>query len=736
MRLLYSVTLILAAFLLFLMQPMVAKAVLPRLGGSPSVWNTCMVFFQAALLGGYTYVHLSKRALGTRQQSRAHVIILAMPALAYFLGLGAILDTAVPPGESDPTAWLLVWLLVSVGPLFFAIATTAPLLQAWYGSTSLSSARDPFFLYAASNAGSLLGLFAYPFWIEPRFSLVDQVRGLTGGYAVLCLFILGCAGRVPIDSARVEDAEAVNRGRPVGVWRRLRWVGLAFVPSSLMLGVTTYLSTDIAAVPLLWVVPLGLYLLSFILAFARRRWVSTSVVARLLPGLVILLVPALAAGLVWKVWLPIHLMTFFVAGLLCHGQLADDRPGVSGLTEFYLSIAVGGVCGGAFNALLAPVVFDRPVEYPLAVVLACLALPGVGRVFEDRRQLAREMVIPGLLFLLVAGLVSEGSTWSQGFGGSVAATAAAGLFCLAVWRSRSRPLCFAASVGAVWLACGLAPGVDDRVLLRERNFFGVLRVTESGSFRRLFHGTTLHGQQSLDPRRRSEPLSYFGREGPVGQILEAPPTDDARRRVAVIGLGVGTLAAYARPGEAWDFYEIDPAIARVASDPSLFSYLADAPSGCIRLVLGDARIRLSQATQSTRYDVIVIDAFGSDAPPVHLLTREALGVYRSRLREGGLILVNLTNRYLDLEPVLGGLARDAGMACRVRRDIAADAERRRARAQLGLLESIWGVLADRDSDLGTMAEDPRWREFTDADARSLWTDDHSDLLSHLRLAFR
>jgi hypothetical protein len=736
---LFGAAVLVGAALLFIIEPLIGRKLLPWFGGSPAVWNTSLVFFQAALLASYVYVHMATTRLGVRRQSLLHAGLLLV-VLLWGLQAGG----PWPPASAapvHPTGELIALLLTTVGLPFFVVAGTAPLLQRWYAAIGPGGARDPYFLYGISNLGSLVGLLAYPLAIEPNFALVEQERLWAIGYLVLALLMLAIAvavwrsGRTssPINSA---EADRAGDDRP-DLRSRLRWTALAFVPSSLLLGVTAFLTTDLAPVALVWVIPLALYLLSFVLVFARRPLVPHTWMVRALPPLVMTLVLVLAAGLVQPFWIPVHLATFFVIALVCHGALARLRPPARGVTAYYLAIAVGGVLGGSVNALAAPIVFDRVAEYPLGVFLACLCLPGVGRDLTGR-GLAREGLVPLVIALAALGLVRNVGGLAGSRLGPLTVMLASGLAVLVLATAGTRPLRFALGVAAVLLAGGMSDGVDGRVVHRERTFFGVHRVTEitdqDGRLHRLFHGSTLHGQQRLAPAWQREPLAYYHRSGPIGQVFEvvqARPGAGAPARgplrVAVVGLGAGSLAAYARPGECWTFYEIDPAVVRIARDEHAFTFLRDCRAGTLDVVVGDARLRLRALHDGTA-DLLVLDAFSSDAIPTHLLTREAVRLYRAKLAEGGLIALHLSNRTVDLDPVVGQLARDAGLAARIR----TDGTLTRAERAAGKSTSIWAVLAARPADLGPLASDPRWRAPRLVPGDRVWTDDYCNLLGHLR----
>jgi hypothetical protein len=725
---LFATTLFLAAALLFSVQPMIAKAVLPALGGSAAVWTTCSLFFQAALLAGYAGAHALASRLGVRGQAVVHLGLLGASFLTLPIVVAPGVGVGTAPG-TGPTVALLAWLVRTAGLPFLAVATTAPLVQRWFATTRHRAARDPYFLYAASNAGSLAALVAYPLWVERHLRLGEQSSAWSTGLALLLAFVAACAGAAALRASREgephDDVEPHAGAIPGPAVRG--WVALALVPSSLMLGVTTYLTTDLAAVPLLWVVPLALYLVSFILAFSRAREPTGRVAGRVLPLLVMVQAPVMVAGLVQPFWIPLHLATFFSAAVVAHSELARRRPPAPGLTAFYLSAATGGALGGLFNAVVAPLAFNRVVEYPLALAASCLILGFRSELVRENRA----WVLPALIGTIAAALCANvGGVAESGFG-VLLTILVTGLSVLVAATHRARPVRFALAVGAVLAAGGLWDGVGGRVVDRERNFFGTLRVTQDDTarVRRLFHGSTLHGQQSLDPTRRREPSTYFDRSGPVGAFFASfeARRDRTRARVAVTGLGVGSLASYARPGQRWTFFEIDPAVVRIASDPGFFTFLADSQADALDVIVGDARLALARAPDGS-FDLIVLDAFSSDAIPVHLLTREALALYRRKLAGGGTILLNITNRYLDLAPVVALLASDAGLVCRSRLDLRPRAEEEAT----GVRGSIWAVLASRETDLGPLAVDPLWFTPSAAPGDVVWTDDHASLLGHLR----
>jgi len=734
--LLYTITLFLGSMLLFLVEPMFAKMALPLLGGSPSVWITSMLFFQAVLLAGYAYAHAGTGKLGARRQAAVHMALLAVPFLTLPI---APRRGWAPPATGGQVVWLLALLAVSVGLPFFVVSSAAPLLQRWFASTGHPRARDPYFLYRASNLGSMIALLGYPAVVEPTLRLADQGRLWAWGYGVLAAMTAACAAllwRSPVPTGP-GAAAAPDRAAPAPIAgggnghvtpaRRARWMALSFVPSSLLLGVTTHLTTDVAPIPLLWVIPLALYLLTFVLVFSPRPPLPQRLMARALPLLVLPLVATILLKAARPVWVPmlLSLLTFFVAAMVCHGRLAEDRPPASRLTEFYLWIAAGGVLGGVFNALVAPVIFDSYAEYPLAIVLACLLRPGPAAGGGRRWSRVLDLGLPIALGAVVAALA-----WWVGVGGPsnelLRRGVLVGVPTVLCFTFVERPIRFGLGVGAILLAGTVSLGAASPVLLADRSFFGAYQVTEdaAGELHFLTNGTTVHGAQSLDPARRDDPLTYYTRSGPLGQVFgatDAAGGDD----IAVVGLGAGSMACYGRPGERWTFYEIDPLVERIALDPNLFTFLRD----CLddpRIVTGDARLSLEGAADG-RYDLIAVDAFNSDAIPVHLITREAIALYLSKLADGGMLAFHISNQYVDLHPVLGNLARDVGLVSFARDDSSIS----RAESRAGKFPSDWVVMARTAADLGPIARDPRWYRL-EGDGSRVWTDDFSNILSVFR----
>jgi hypothetical protein len=719
---LFSLTLVLSAGLVFLVQPMFARFLLPLVGGAPAVWTTAMLFFQTVLLLSYLYAHWSIARFGARRQAALHLALVAGALI--FLPIGLPGD-ATPPATGTPVPWLLLTMLVSVGLPFFVVSSTAPLLQSWLADTDHPDSRDPYFLYRASNIGSAVGLLSYPFLVEPRFTLDGQGWLWSVGYGALLLLLAACAAvlwrsRRPEPAADAQQAALELPALAPG--RQVRWVALAFVPSSLMLAVTASITTNLAPIPLLWVLPLTLYLLSFILVFSRGEGAGPfhRIALWAMPPMLVVAGGVVVLGYTTPLSVVggIYLLTFFLVALACHGTLAADRPPARQLTRFYAFVSLGGALGGVFNVVIAPTVFNSLTELPIALVLAAFLLPfGVGS-WTDQISPRRDLLPP----VLVAGAGAALLTLVEGGALRWVVLVALGLLCLTFMRNPLRfGLALALAMVGVWTTT-----LDDvKVIHQERSFFGVNRV--ESEFFDLVHiyknGTITHGVQlSWAPRT---PVTYFHRTGPVGQLLDALPDRSVTDRAAIVGLGVGTMACLARRGDHWSFFEIDPAVVRVAENPKLFTYLRDC-RGRYDITVGDGRLKLGERPDGA-FGLIALDAFSSDAVPVHLLTREALAGYAAKLRPHGVIAYNITNRYVNLEPVLGNLARDAGFACYEQQDDVIGMDKP------GKYPSRWVVMGRTSADLGRVASDPRWsRCVVDAGQRT-WTDDYANVTAALHL---
>ena len=724
---LFSITLFTSAGLLFWIQPLIGKTLLPLLGGSPAVWNTCLLFFQSMLLVGYVYALASSRWLNLRLQAAVHVVLILSIAIYLFLSpVHAPVLTAAQ--HANPTLWLLKNLLLSIGLPFFIISATNPLLQSWFSKLQHRAAVDPYFLFAASNAGSLIALMAFPLVLEPGLGLHEQYRIWRVGFAILvtltCAIALKAVANVARETPRSTTPAPDNE---LTVLRRLRWLALSFAPSSLMLGVTTYITTDVASVPLLWVIPLALYLLTFVLAFSRKQFASAALLNRavVIGALVVTLI--LASGATEPTWILIlaNLGFFFVAALMCHRQLANDRPSVTHLAEYYLWIAIGGALGSVFNVLIAPVLFRSIVEYPLAIVVACMLLR-VDREDDNRRTNYLDVIYPvGLCVLtlglaMLVGFLRTSSTTIRVF-----IVVGIPLFIINHFF-RGRSMRFALGLAAVMLGSLYYSAHTDRTLHVVRNFFGTTRVTtdSTGRINTLYSGNTVHGSQFVEQSRRCEPLSYHHENGPLGQVMAVFNAAPANPRVAVIGLGVGAMAAYSKPDQEWTFYEINPDVINIARNSPYFSYLRSCASGSLNIVEGDARLNLQHAPDG-HYGLIVLDAFSSDAIPVHLVTQQALDLYLSKLTHGGILAFHISNRSLDLKPILANLAQSRNLICIGFDDL-------KPSSFEGKDPSQWVVMSRGPAEISNLSINTQWQQLDGRPGERVWSDEFSNIVRAIR----
>jgi hypothetical protein len=892
----FGLTLFVSALLLFLLEPMIGKMILPLLGGTPAVWNTCMVFYQVVLLAGYAYAHFSTTYLGTRKQALLHLVVLLVPFFFFPLDISRRL---LEGSEEGPVLRLLLVLVVCVGMPLFVVCTTAPLLQRWFAATKHRSAHDPYFLYGASNLGSMLALLAYPTLIEPSWALRQQAWHWSIAYAVLAALSVLCAWLVWQSSHRrallgerpprvATKSSGWGPGAPgwqpltgpVTWARRCHWLFLAAVPSSLMLGTTTYITTDLAAIPLLWVVPLALYLLSFIIVFSRipmfvqsaalalftvtascgmawlvwqvadetgrhelrflvlccagaaamAYWIWDLRVMDLWHKFMVLALPLLVLLVVFLVQtrasphlehnIALHLLTLFVACMVCHGELARDRPGPQHLTEFYLWMSIGGSLGGTFNALAAPLLFRTVVEHLLALAAVCFLVPplfaqkgasgarkidiilgalmlGIGGALIARHcrddgihfeylagwqwQWEAAALIGGLGLGVCWALADRRSSWERWL--DVLLPIALGLFAVGLrWaldasplgdafvpgrdRAALRParlpaliaiglpalLCytfvgrcvrFGLGVGALLLASVFTFHVAyEPPLLQVRTFFGVMEVRDLppedtgdlGTVRQLMHGTTIHGQQSLEPDHSGEPLTYYHPTGPLAQLFRTY-NHDPRRPFGVIGLGTGTMACFALPGQHVIFYDIDPTVRDLsfAEPGARFTFVAQARrrGAHPHLILGDARIQLErqQLSAAEKYRFLIVDAFSSDAIPMHLITREAVQEYLTKVSDDGLVLFHISNRYLRLAPVLANLAADLGLSAQWVED-REGCRPRQCPYYPNKFPTTWVVLARREEHLTRLGAPSYPLAVT---ASTTWPDGGTGLAAHALL---
>lgn len=702
----FVIAIFLSAALLFAVQPMVGRLVLPSMGGSPAVWNTVMVFFQASLLAGYALAHLIARLKSRRTQAAFHTI-LALGAIAS-LPIGY--SPAVFDAAHGPIVPLITGLILGVGLPALALATMSPLLQRWYATMRLKRSHDPYFLYAASNAGSLLGLLGYPLFIEPTVGLSGQTLAWSIGFALLALIMAPIW--IGLVRSRVTPGEQVAEEEPGRTPAHpIQWVVLALVPSSLLLGVTQHITTDIAAMPLFWAIPLALYLLTFIIAFVDGTGRILRITSRAVPILAVAVTVAILIDAKHPLFavLLLHLAGFFAIALGCHRRLYESRPRAEDLTRFYLFISIGGVLGGSINALLAPNLLTWVAEYPVMIALgAGLAM---GWPLWSKKLIPELAPALGFALLFAIGLLLIDHATPLGKVLLVGAPA------LACFLLSTKPARFAlALLAALLLPEFIQP--DANLIHRQRTFFGVHSVyrepARDGERHVLRHGGTIHGLQNLGS---TTPQTYYHPTGPIGVVFERLAPD---AEIGAIGLGVGSVASLARPGDTLTFYEIDDEVRRIASDESLFTYLSHSPAD-VSTIIGDGRLTVARAKPM---DLIIVDAFSSDAIPMHLMTAEALAMYAEHLRPNGVIAMHLSNRYLELEPVVAATAHEAGLVCAIWQEVPNSSQ-----LTDGKQPSVWALLAPEPDDLAPF--DEFLLQAPDLDVRP-WTDDYANVLGVMR----
>ena len=737
---LVSIVIFSGAGLLFVIQPFTARLFLPLAGGSPSLWNACMVFFQSLLLLGYTLTHLTTSHLKLRGQIVFTSILLMLP----FMFLPVVSPDKGPPPDSDPTLWFLVALATTVGVPFLLLSMAAPLLQKWLSQTRLPVGKDPYFLYAASNAGSLIGLLGYPLVVEPFLSLTAQGNWFTWGYGffsagiissgALCYFYRADSAQSEVDSSNPPEPQTLSEEPPrksIPLRRALYWVLLAFIPSSMSLGVTHHLSTEIASIPLLWALPLSVYLLTYIMAFSQRFRIETAKLSKAVPVVVGIIAFAFLRHSNEPILLIVglHLSVLFISGLLCHGLLSETRPDTANLTLFYLLLAVGGSLGGVFNALIAPFIFGSILEYPLIIALVCWIrtdeYPSQG---NWKRNLAWAGPAAVMLWMLgVRYLLGDRDSFDIG-----QLLLRDLIPPVAVWFMMSSRAGFALSTLVILMISNFFPSAHGTVIYTQRTFFGVHRVTISPDerFVQLIHGTTIHGLQNRDPDKRMLPTSYFHPSGPIGQMFRAVRearalADDRIREVGIIGLGAGSIAAYGEQSERFTYFEIDLAVIEIAENPALFTYLKDSAAQ-IRNVLGDGRKTL-EIEPDGLFDILIMDAFSSDSAPIHLLTREAFELYLRKMKPHGVLALNVSNRYLTMERVVAATLSDLGLVVLHQEDGDVSDEQRLEGKEI----SFWIVAGRDETSLGRLMRDPYWTRMKPSPSDPRWTDERATLLDML-----
>ncbi len=725
----YTLAIFVSALLLFSVQPLFTKMVLPRLGGSPAVWSVAMVFFQSLLLGGYAYAHFLTKLRNRVLPVAVHLLLLVVALLTLPLSIAS--GWGEPP-TSGYAFWLLGLFVVSIGLPFFALAANNPLLQAWFVRTGHPNGPDPYFLYASSNIGSFLALLSYPVLLEPMFTLRTQNLIWTGGYGLLIVLIAACGAlllRSPVDAAAL-NLPADHTEAPAPSWiLRARWIFLAAVPSGLLIAVTAHISTDVAAAPLLWVLPLSLYLLTWVLVFQSRPLLPHKWMLLAQPLAIAGIVILLAVGGEQNLLLTLggHQLCFFVIAMACHGELARTRPAAKYLTGFYVALSFGGMIGGLFAGLIAPFTFSWVAEYPILLALAALCRPPGDERLPRWSQwywpflaaLAVALIVPSFYAGKIFDWVDAHRVWLIGAVGVLSALLALGL-------NANRWKIFATVAVALVLLRGY-PSDDGRVDT-VRSFFGVHKivVTPNGQYHVLMHGTTIHGAEKFlnddgtPVTGRPEPITYYHKDGGIGQAIAAiRERKGAPLRVAVIGLGSGTLTCASEPGEDWKFFEIDQSMVDTAKDPKYFTFIQNCEPN-LTPVIGDARLTFAREPSGT-YDVIIVDAYSSDAIPIHLATEEAMEIYKDKLAPQGAVVMHVSNRHLELESVVVGIAEANDLKSWVyNEDSGRDNEY--------IFSTSVVVSAREEADVGSLASSDKWALTEAEENQRVWTDDYSNIL--------
>jgi hypothetical protein len=659
---LFTFSIFLSAFLLFAVQPMMGKTLLPLLGGGPSVWNTAMLFFQILLLVGYAYAHLVARLSNTRHQVYVHAVVLLAACATLPLSLP---DGADPTGHV-PILWQLQTMAVMIAAPFFVLSSTAPLLQNWFARAGHVQSDNPYFLYVASNIGSFAALLSYPFIIEPLLTLHGQMGAWSLGYIILAVMLLAC-GFAPKFIAHTKESFAQDTSKTP--WKtRFIWIFLAFLPSSLMLGFTTYVTTDVTTVPLFWIIPLSLYLLTFIIAFGNKPALSLPATRIVQAVVALFLLWLMMSGGHLTKWIVVfvHTLFFFFTALLCHQELAALKPKPSKLTEFFLMVSIGGALGGVFNSLLAPLIFPLPYEYTLIILLSLTAR----YISSQNGAFARDSAfIKSLRFKW-----SEGTPSVWPMVGIIALS-----LCAMIPGTKGVDVIFAAGIvfllfryleyRAIFaslfaLVVLMNPPIPWNHLMQslvvERNYYGVVRVNDEHDLRIMTHGVTNHGGQALDVKKRFEPYGYYSTTSGLADVFRTSyMSQKSQQNIAILGLGTGSMACfYNAQNRHFDYFEIDPAVIRIASDPTYFTYLSDCNID-YTMHTGDGRLLIKRQPDDA-YNLIVMDAFTSDNIPVHLITKDAVDMYRQKLKQDGILLFHISNRFFVLQYELAAIAKSFG----------------------------------------------------------------------------
>jgi hypothetical protein len=728
---LFSLTTFLSAFLLFLVQPLLAKAVLPALGGTPNVWNTCVLSFQILLLLGYGYTDWQTRwAKSFRALPILHVLIYF---ICIFISTFHVVPNAPELFAASPILSLVGHILFSVGAFFFILACTSPILQFWLSCSNTKSSNDPYFLYVASNIGSLLGLLLYPLAVEPYLNIEQQSILLFYSGIVLGVLMVFCVYKIQLSSEKDRQLSAVVEAthQPETVHPNFKkiilWIVLAFFPSCLMLGFTSHVTTNIAAVPLFWVLPLAGYLLTFILAFQKGRKISLNTLIRFLPIVVIIgaPLPFYDIGFSPLTNVIVQYLIFFYLSFTAHVMLCELRPSAKYLTKFYFCLSLGGALGGLFNSIIAPSLFSSIIEYPLALVFGILVY-AISKEFDNEEIDPQSnlkifvFVLLGVVLIINFILGDKAISANLAFG--------YGLPCLVIFALRYHKMVFSLMFILVYIYfLSREVGVQGQVLYRARNFYGARSVVLNHELNLKFlrHGTINHGSQSALFEKRLEPLAYFSKKGPVGDIFNLFKETNLDSQVGIIGLGVGAMACYAKNSEKFIFFELDPLVAEIAANKDYFTYLSDCP-GKYEVVLGDGRLTLADR-RDAEFKLLFLDAFSSDAVPVHLLTKEANALYFSKIQNDGMIVFNISNHYMDFRGLLAAHARDFGAKMLYRDDTQLNKEDEKN----GKLGSIFAVVSKNEKLMQSLEGLGTWKKSYITNPKP-WSDDYSSMLGVMK----
>ncbi len=713
--LLFSATLLISSTLLFWIQPLFTKAVLPILGGAPNVWNTAMVCFQMLLLAGYWYTDRLTAIKLPRMQALLHSIVVII-AVSWMLAVPA---KGNPSSDAylTPVAWLIGALLTHIAFPFFLLSTTSTLIQRWYAD--IRPDTEIYWLYAVSNAGSMFGVLGFIAIIEPLIGLGEQAVFFKISFACLGILLLCCA-LIYGKQKHINFYKTEANIKPITWKYKLRWLLLAAVPSSLLLGTTTHITMDIAPVPMIWMVLLALYIISFIVAFGNWKRLTINFLLKLQ---LILCAPLLfefflditsSAGISMMFW---HMAAFFVTALVCHRLLYESRPHSSQLTKFYLYLSIGGAVGGMATNFIAPLLFSSLLEYPLTFALALMLRPATTPI---RLTWRKDISIGASIFAGLAILFYAARPLLNPFNnGLIGILLMLGIFIIKYcFDQKYMPLRLGACYVAAVLAGVVLSDIRGKTAQAERNFYGIITVDRSDPEAYLMrHGTTTHGAEYKEGEKHLIPLTYYHPSGPLGELMSTALKNTQPIHTAIIGLGVGSIACYGREGDLFTFYEINPAVIKLANDKRYFSYMHDCKPK-IEVISGDGRINIEH--EQRKFDIFILDAFTSDSVPVHLLTKEAFAAYAAHLKEGGMIFAHISNRYLDLTRVLTATAKAEGMAIKIYTDKTTKQDRYKQR-------STWAVLGKAEN-INNMNLPAHW-DAEDADRpATLWSDDYSNIL--------